>query len=131
MNKIKSAKPFILFYFILCLRLCLCLCLCLCLSLATNHQFRWSAPLHLPQPTHIPYRHPTPFRPFRDAALRFGQIITPVRCDCVVDVVAVAGSGRGCGRDDFELIRHRKRKWCHYTCDFHALKCRSGRDIPA
>ena len=83
---------------------------------------RRRSPLDFPQSARIPQRHSAQFPPFRDAALRFGQIITPVGRNRVVYARRNA---------DLELVWHRKRKWRHYAGDGHALKCGGGRDILA
>lgn len=94
---------------------------------------RRRSPLDFPQSARIPQRHSAEFPPFRDAALRFGQIITPVGRNRVVNVGAVAGPGCHCPcrGADLELVWHRKRKWRHYAGDADALKCGGGRDILA
>ena len=100
-----------------------------------DNKFRHRSPLDFPQSARIPQRHSAQFPPFCDAALRFGQIITPVGCDGVVNVGAVAGAGAsagaGAGGADLELIWHRKRERRHYAGDADALKCVGGWDILA
>ena len=96
---------------------------------------RRRSPLDFPQSARIPRRHSAQFPPLRDAALRFGQIITPVGRNRVVNIGAVAGAGCRrcrCGTGaDLELVRHRKRERGHDAGDADALKCGGGRDILA
>ena len=89
--------------------------------------------LDFPQSARIPQRHSAQFPPFRNPSLRFGQIITPIGRNRVVNVGGVAGSGAsaGAGGTDLELVWHRKREWRHYAGDADALKCVGGRDILA
>ena len=80
----------------------------------------WRRPtFDFPQSASIPQRHITPFSPFCDAALRGGQIITPVGSNCVINVGAVTRSCAACGvvgaAANLVFIGHRKREGCHYS----------------